>query len=173
MKIYLIAGHQINKRGANGIFKEEIETIKLRDSIAEYLKQHNLEAITDNDTQNLSEVISMINKTCLEDDLIIDIHFNAYNGKSRGTEAFTYSQQLIAQRIVNITSDSLKIPNRGVKNIKYSQHNRLAILQDTKCKAILWEVCFCDNKEDVNNYKNNKTILINNIAELLLNIQNQ
>lgn len=78
-------------------------------------------------------------------DLFISIHFNAFNGKARGTECFAISPvgRAYASKIVNEIA-SLGFINRGVKD-----GSRLYVVRETSMPAILVECCFCDSREDM------------------------
>ena len=177
MKIYLIAGHSLLDSGATidrqdlfKVIKESQLAIQLRDLIKVYLDTYSsVEVITDEDNLNLSEVIQEINKTIKKEDLVIDIHFNAFNKTVKGTEAFipTVSSKIereLSLAILKTTSDIIKTPNRGVKTEQQSNRRRLGILHGVGHR-ILWEVCFMDNKEELNQYISNIYILANDVSE--------
>ncbi|HDK7180785.1 TPA: N-acetylmuramoyl-L-alanine amidase [Clostridium botulinum] len=81
-------------------------------------------------------------------DLFVSIHFNCFNGSAHGTEVFTYGGKSFteANRVLSNLS-SLGFTNRGIKD-----GSNLYVLRHTKAKAMLIEVCFCDNKTDMNIY---------------------
>jgi N-acetylmuramoyl-L-alanine amidase len=177
MKVYLIAGHSLLDSGAIieredlfKVIKESQLAIQLRDLIKVYLETYNnVKVITDDDNLNLREVISEINKSITKNDILIDIHFNAFNKQARGTEAFipTVNSELekeLAEKIVAVTSKIISTPNRGVRTEKQSNRGRLGILHGVGHR-ILWEVCFMDSKTDLDNYISNIYILANDIAE--------
>lgn len=83
----------------------------------------------------------------------VSVHFNAFNGKARGTETFKHRdskasiplQEAVQKQLVAL----LKAPNRGTKDAGY------AVLTGTfrHMYSILTEVLFIDNKEDMDIYK--------------------
>ena len=82
-------------------------------------------------------------------DIFISIHFNASANKlGNGVEVFTYNgaKHSEAVGICRNISD-LGFKNRGVKS-----GSELYVVKYTKAKAMLIEVCFCDNEKDVSTY---------------------
>lgn len=79
-------------------------------------------------------------------DLFVSIHFNA--GGGQGVEAYTYGGKQLTEA-VNICKNisALGFKNRGVKD-----GSNLYVISHTNAKAILIEVCFCDNKTDTDLY---------------------
>lgn len=83
-------------------------------------------------------------------DWFISIHFNASaRHAGQGVEIFTYEgrQYMEALSICSNIAE-LGFRNRGIK-----KGNHLYVIRNTKAKAMLIEVCFCDNKEDVDTYR--------------------
>jgi N-acetylmuramoyl-L-alanine amidase len=177
-KLFLIAGHSANDPGASGNFDsvgkvvEATLTKELRDLIASAFVLHNSNpVIKDDDKHNLTQVLNSIANQVHKDDIVIDIHFNAFNTKARGTEAFiptvnSVTEKNLAKDIVEATSKLLVTPNRGVKTEKESNRGRLGFLHGTG-NRILLEICFIDNKEDLESYLKNKLILASEIATLI------
>ncbi len=100
-------------------------------------------------TQNeyLSAVTALANRQDL--DWFISIHFNASAGAGHGVEAYTYEGRQYPDALAvckNIAELGFK--NRGVKT-----GTGLYVISKTKAKALLIEVCFCDNKNDVELYQ--------------------
>lgn len=180
-KIYLIAGHHEADSGASvihpdlGKVTEADLTKELRDLIYSYIKAHNsIEIIKDNDALLLQAVLNEINKTVDKDDIIVDIHFNAFNGKATGTEVFipTINSELertLASNICKRLADIMSIANRGVKTEEKTARKRIAILRGVG-KRILIEVCFMDNIKELNSYIKNKHLVAEAIAFELENI---
>lgn len=96
----------------------------------------------------LSSVVQMANQQDL--DWFISVHFNASGtGQGRGTEVYTYKGRQYPDAL-NICQNLEKMgfKNRGVK-----EGSGLYVIKKTKAKAMLIEVCFCDNPEDVRIYE--------------------
>lgn len=157
------SGHSINCKGAIGLVDEVTEARKVVDKCYEICRQNNIEAYKYHDTssnskQNLRNIIDWHNK--FKDGIDVSIHFNAYKNTSEamGVEVLYYSDSSEASQVsYNISSVGFK--NRGVK-----QRQDLYFLRNTKKKAILIEVCFCDSVKDVEIYKAN----FNKICELIV-----
>lgn len=171
-QLYLIAGHRGTATGAKGIIDEGTETIALRNDIAACLRFQGINCCMDADKDNLTAVIRRINSEAKPQDIIIDFHFNAFDGFAHGSEilirgaASSFEQQL-AEQLVDATCRILGTKNRGVKSAKNSQHSRLAMLDDTRCNSILIEVCFCDNEMDAIRYNTHRQQLIVQLAQIL------
>lgn len=174
-KIYLTAGHRGGTTGANynGI-KEAEETIWLRNSITERLRNKGVEVMLDNDSASLSEVITTINASCKQTDICVDLHFNAVaNPSANGTEVFrpfnsSDAEIEIAEDLLYATCMVLNTKNRGVKREGEGTHQRLAMLSDIRCNSVLLEVCFISNIADANKYKEKREELVIILAEQLL-----
>lgn len=162
-KIFVIAGHSNTDPGAvathDYLVKEATYTKRLRYLITEYFKAFNdsVEVFIDDDKDNLQTVINKINKDVKAGDLVIDIHFNAFNGKATGTEVIipAISSKLenkLAAEISKEISEVLEIPNRGAKSEAQTARGRIGILRGVG-NRILLEVCFIDNSKDYKAYK--------------------
>ena len=96
----------------------------------------------------LAGVVQMANQQDL--DWFISVHFNASGtGQGRGSEVYTYKGRQYPDAI-NICQNLEKMgfKNRGVK-----EGSGLYVIKKTKAKAMLIEVCFCDNPEDIRIYE--------------------
>lgn len=167
MRVNVHAGHAKDNNkfcGADGGsigVKESVENRKIKDSIIKYLRQSNntvYDCTVDagsSATDILSKICSKCNKNAVDIDL--SIHLNAYNkssadGKIKGVECWCYSSNstkatTMAKRICN-NINKLGFTNRGVKyNTNYY------ILRNTKSQAIIIECFFCDDEDDVKQYK--------------------
>lgn len=172
--IYLIAGHRGKETGAIGIIDEGAEASYLRDDIADELRSRGVDVLCDRDSMTLREVVNDANAKCGVGDLIVDLHFNAYNGKAEGTEVLISKRASLktrtrAEQICRAVCEALGTKSRGVKTSGCGQHSRLAILDDTRCRAVLVEICFCDNRGDTDKFVRNRERLIQAFVEELLN----
>lgn len=179
--IYLIAGHHNNDPGAVGEhyklnkITEAAFTMEQRDLIYDELKAHNnigkdFNVVLDNDKDDLRTVIKKLNDVVKPNDIVVDLHFNAFNTKATGTEVIIPSinsrlERELAKDITDILSDVMQIPNRGVKT-EASLGRRIGILHG-KGNRILIETMFIDNPSDVTSYVKNKFIIAQEIAILL------
>lgn len=177
-KLYLIAGHHNNDSGAVAQHEdykvlESRLTIILRDLIHSYFKKFNsqVEVILDDDRDTLQTVINKVNKTITKNDLLVDIHFNAFNGKATGTEVIipkisSSIEKELASNICDRLSDIMEIPNRGVKTEDKTARGRIAILKGVGHR-ILPEICFLDNLKDYRSYRKNEHLVASIIAQAI------
>ena len=173
-KVFLTAGHRGRGTGAVGIIDEGQETIRLRNLIGEILRNRDVEVYTDRDDDNLSVVVENVNVECGIDDICVDIHFNAFNKEVEGSEViipneFTYKEKDLAQDLLLAICNTLKTKSRGVKKESSSQHKRLAMLSNVDCHSVIVEVCFCDNVNDANKYREKFNDLAYAMANVIYN----
>lgn len=175
-KIYLIAGHHNNDPGAvskhlelGGKITEAELCIELRDLVCSYFKQSNdTEVIKDNDNHTLKQVLDSINQSINKNDILIDLHFNAFNGKASGVEVIIPKISSNIERSLGTTicerlSNIMNIPNRGLKNETETARGRIGILRGVG-NRILIEVCFKDNPKDIISYWENKHLVAEAIS---------
>ncbi|KMT21610.1 N-acetylmuramoyl-L-alanine amidase [Clostridium cylindrosporum] len=165
MIIGIDMGHTLegSNYGAIGVLKESEETRRLGNKVIKYLNQlgHTVVNCTidraASNTESLFKRVSKANAQSL--DLFVSIHLNS--GGGCGTEVFTYSgkQHLEAIRVLD-KMNSIGFVNRGVKD-----GSSLYVVKNTRAKSMLVEVCFVDNIEDVNLYKDNINSIAKSIAE--------
>lgn len=149
MKIVINAGHTKlgTGTGANGYLNESTETRKIAYELMKLLadsKHEVIPAIYDRSSNNLKEAVTLSNNEGA--DLFVSIHLNA--GGGTGCEAYTWRGQQVAQAVKACSYlKKLGFKNRGVKD-----GSNLYVIKNTKCTAILIEVCFVDNKADAEQY---------------------
>lgn len=165
MKIALDLGHGqgIYDGGAVGIITEE----SLIDSICPIVQEkltslgHTVILTRPKKAINTSDALSQRCKTAnnVNADLFVSIHANVTPG-GRGTEVFTFNGKS-TQRASNVLNNicALGFVNRGIKD-----GSGLYVIRNTNMEAMLIEVCFVDNQDDVARYKNN----IENIAKAIV-----
>ena len=150
MKIVINAGHTkfSTGTGASKHLNESTETRKITYELMKLLadSQHEvIPAVYDRSANNLKEAVDLANTEGA--DLFISIHLNA--GGGTGCEAYTWRGQQVAQAVKACNYlKNLGFKNRGVKD-----GSNLYVIKNTKCTAILIEVCFVDNKADAELYK--------------------
>lgn len=150
MRIVINAGHTKygTGTGASKYLNESKETRKIAYELMKLLadSQHEvIPAVYDRSANNLKEAVDLANREGA--DLFISIHLNA--GGGTGCEAFTWRGQQVAQAVKACSYlKKLGFKNRGVKD-----GSSLYVIKNTKCTAILIEVCFVDNKADAELYK--------------------
>ena len=171
MKISINSGHTLSGSGtgAVGVRNESVENRVVTEKLIQVLRSkghtvynHSVDNANTN-TQYLKAVVDKVNGSNAE--LFISIHFNALNGSAKGTEVFTYKGETHpeAVRIVNNLS-ALGFKNRGVKD-----GSHLYVIKNTRVKAILIEICFIDNIDDMNLYLKDIDAVVNAIASGITN----
>lgn len=154
MKIGINCGHTLNGAGSGavGLINESEHTRKVGKALINLLLENGHSVIdctvdkADTQAAYLSQAVKIANKQKL--DLFVSIHFNASNGNGKGTEIFTYTGKktdAATRTLSNLTSLGFK--DRGIKD-----GSGLYVIKHTQAEAMLIEVCFCDNKADVENY---------------------
>lgn len=156
--------------GAIGVIKESTEDRKVKDLVIAKLRAlgHVVYDCTVDDGKSQNDVLRKIVKKCNSHqvDLDVSIHFNsgAYdkkgNGETTGTEVWIRSKSAVkyAQRISTALANGMGLENRGVQ---YSRS--LYFLNRTNAPALLVEVCFVDDADDVKHY--NAEVAAKNIVE--------
>lgn len=155
MKIGINCGHTISGPGygAVGIIKESEHTRRIGNALRDQLKAAGIETVdctidrADTQREYLQMATALANREDL--DWFISIHFNASPGHlGQGVEIYTYEGRQY-EEAVNICANFAKwgLKNRGVK-----KGNGLYLIRKSKAKAMLIEVCFCDNRNDVDLY---------------------
>lgn len=155
MRVGINCGHTVSGPGSgtNGLIAESEHTRLVGYALMRLLKEKEIEIVdctvdkAQSQKQYLIEVAEAANRQDL--DWFISIHFNAsIMHTGQGVEAFTYDGKKYREAL-HICSNiaDLGFTNRGIK-----KGNHLYVIHGTKAKAILVEVCFCDNPEDVDTY---------------------
>ncbi len=155
MTIGINCGHTVSGAGygAVGLIKESEHTRLVGHALMEKLRAAGVSVVDCTiDTANtqaeyLAAAVALANREDL--DWFISIHFNASSAHTgQGVEVYTYEGRQYQDALDvcnNIASYGFK--NRGVK-----AGSGLYVIKRTKDKSMLIEVCFCDNKEDVDLY---------------------
>lgn len=180
MKINIHAGHNPDGKvacGAVGLVKESTEARKIKDYVIKYLKAANQTVYdcTVNDGKSAADVLNKIVKKCNSHDVDIDvsIHLNSGandkkgNNKSTGVEVLVYSKDSKAYDEAKRVCD--KLAKLGLKNRGVKVRSDLYFLRKSKHPAMLIEVCFVDDKDDVKILNNNKAKIGKYIAEAIIN----
>lgn len=98
-------------------------------------------------------------------DYVLEIHFNALNGKAYGTEVLVKSNEtgVGTETAICKYMAQLGFTNRGIK-----RRDDLAVMNTVKRNGIspaLVEVCFIDSKKDIDIYTKNKVNVAKAIAK--------
>ena len=149
MKIVVNAGHTKFGKGTGAIGKltESIETRKIAYELMKQLVETNHEvipAIFDRHENNLKAAVDLANEN--EADLFISIHLNG--GGGHGTEVYRWKNNQSAKAFMICKNfEKLGFLNRGVKD-----GSHLYVIKNTKCEALLIEVCFVGSDIDYSLY---------------------
>ena len=154
-KYVLSAGHTLsgNGSGANGYINESIETRKVVNALANYLKSKGHEVVianVDKASSQAAYLYGVVKKAnAAKPDVSVFIHFNAFNGNAHGTEVYTWRGEKLPSA-VGICNELSKLGfrNRGVKN-----GSSYYVVRNTNMPALLVETCFVDSKNDTDLYK--------------------
>ena len=152
MKIGLRGGHSKKAQGAVGIVNEYEQMQKFYNHVSKLLTEYGHTVVNCNSngitsSAELKEGVTKANNANV--DLFISLHMNAFDGKANGTECIVYSESSksysYAKRICG-NFESLGFKNRGVKI------NSLYEMKNIKAPNIIFEICFCDSKVDIDIY---------------------
>lgn len=163
MRIVINAGHTKSGvgTGASSYLKESIETRKIGYELMKLLSDSNhtiIPAVFDVHSNNLKAAVETANNN--NADLFISLHLNA--GGGQGVEAYTWKGEKVSQAVKACNNlAALGFNNRGVKD-----GSNLYVIKNTKCTAVLIEVCFVDNMTDATKYKK---LGYNSIAKAIYN----
>lgn len=165
MKILLICGHGDGDCGALGTYyQEQYETREF----AKVLKQafNNYDCVCDiaDDTRNYYTYLKKYSYDFKPYDYVLEIHFNAFNGKATGTEIIKRTGAKVNEvetQILKNIADDVKYINRGVK---FQQLYVMGKIQSQGVQCSLLEVCFIDNENDMSLYEVRKSQIAQSIV---------
>lgn len=149
MRIVINAGHTKFDKGTGAIGKlvESVETRKIAYELMKQLADTNHEvipAVFDRHENNLKAAVDVANNN--DADLFISIHLNG--GGGHGCEVYTWKARQL-ERAVKVCKNlqELGFKNRGVKD-----GSSLYVIKNTKCEAMLIEICFVGSDIDYSLY---------------------
>ena len=167
--ITLSSGHGKFVSGCVGNGLEEHEqAVRVVNTVAKYIKQLGCTCSTFHDTKttnqsaNLNAIVKAHNATNRQVD--ISVHFNSASVSATGTEVLYISDSMQdeAAELSAVIAKSLGLKNRGAK-----KRTNLRFLKGTEKPALLIEICFLSNTNDVKAYKANFDKLCKSIATCL------
>lgn len=142
--------------------KEKDYTLDTSLAATEYLRKNNINVVLTRDSDlpsnkqlSLAERSSLSNS--INPDLLVSVHFNAYNGTARGIEAFYKykdrnggTSKTLASNVVNSILEKFNLPNRGLKTRVGSDGvtDYYHMIREVNAPSIIIESSFIDNEED-------------------------
>lgn len=155
-KVFIGVGHGGSDSGAcaNG-FKEKNMTLTIAKACNEYLKQYGISTKMSR-TKDENDPVNQEVRECnaFNPDLAIDCHVNS--GKGDGAEFFyTIGGGTGKTLAKNIENEVKKVGqnSRGIKTRKGSNgRDYYAFIRNTKCAAVICEIGFIDNKNDLKDF---------------------
>ena len=168
MKVLLIAGHGNGDPGACALgYQEQILTREVVVGISKLIDIDVFD-ITQNAYQSFKKTHFYFKRY----DYVLEVHFNAGVGDFEGNIVTTGVEMLVSPKlsitvnndILNVVS-SLGFKNRGIKYRTNLSNMNKCVSQDVAYGLL--EVCFIDDKDDMNLYQLKKNEMINAIAEVL------
>lgn len=150
MKIFINPGHGYPDPGAVNYqynLTEEAVAYEVGNLLEEYLQNAGVAVVGNLQNDDLQRVVSEANNSGA--DLFISIHCNSYsNPMAEGTETLVYQyggqSEVAAQRIQDQIVETLGTVDRGVK-----ERPRLYVLNQTTMPAVLVELAFISNEDDI------------------------
>lgn len=154
-------GHGGDDSGAeNKVNKSILEkdyTLDTSLATAEYLRNSGINVVLTRQTDktlSLPERSSMSN--ALNPDLFVSVHFNASDGRGKGTEVYYKyadrnggTSKILATNILNSILSEFNFSNRGVKTRTLdSGKDYYHVIREVKAPSVIVESSFIDNEQD-------------------------
>lgn len=176
MKLLLISGHGAGDPGAvSGAWKEVDETRKVTQALKEALDGYCDVAIYPVDRNAYTDYRSgQLNVTAqfTKYDYVLEIHFNAVaqsgaDGKTKGVECYVPTTESRVSLAADLCSAVAKagFTNRGVK---FKNYGVISTARRAGALAMLLEVCFIDDPDDMSLYKDKFESIVNAIAAAII-----
>lgn len=180
MKINIHAGHGADGKvgcGAVGLIKESTEARNVVKNVIKYLKYegNTVYDCTVNTGENASDILHKIVSKCNSHkvDLDVSIHFNSGRGDKKGDGVVGGVEVLVYDKNSKSYDEAKRVCEKlskfGFKNRGVKVRKDLYFLKHTDAPALLIEVCFVDDKDDVDLYKKNVNNISKAIAEAITN----
>jgi hypothetical protein len=175
----------LNDYGAVAFGTTEAKELMLtRDLIAKQLESQGATFLSVPDNIDLKPTIQWINSQARSGDVAIELHCNAANGMARGTEAFHIAENQQRKKDAELLLKALleEVPelhlsgkplSRGAKPDTLSQHGGLGFCRQVAVPSILIELCFLDNRQDLDLLQNHRDRFAKGLAKGLMQWSNQ
>jgi len=160
------AGHNAIVPGASGCgYKEHEVAREFAALLIEAFKQVGQAVVCTTDdigktqNENLTNIVRSCNSYNKNGRLDISLHLNSAAPTATGVEVLYYDQKSLAARVSQAISEAIGIRDRGAKERK-----DLRVLNSTNAPAILIELAFITNADDMGKLLNNKQNVISAIV---------
>lgn len=171
-KLFVVAGHGGIDAGAVGNnYIERDLAIELRNLIINELKLLGINALTDSDSNGLSQTLAWLRGKFGSKDILFDIHWNAAAAATaKGSEVII--PDVPSQFEKDLAKDLLKVlidigfKDRGVKPEALTARKRLGWMRPS-AENVLIEICFITNPTDMKLYQANKQTIAKRLASTL------
>lgn len=180
MTIFLSSGHntegkKIDSGAVSNNLTEAQINLEFRNLVLNHLKQSNHKIIQDKDSESLSEYLNRIQTG--NGSVIIEFHCDASsNPTATGTTSiiannYTPLSKKFASELVNKTAEILQIKNRGVKTENLTNRKKISLVRKAGT-AVLLELFFITNTNDIAQYQSNKKILAQELSKIIIKYEN-
>lgn len=169
-RITVTAGHSNSDPGAvNGLFREADIAQEMRNMVAHYLRDKNIDIRTDGEGKGnlpLRDAIKLIAGS----KAAVEFHCNAFpKPTAGGCEALSQPKdRALSQRLCKAVSEVMGIPTRGTdggwKNEGSGQHSRLGYVRNG---GIILELFFISNPGELAVWQDKKWLVAKAVAEVL------
>ena len=171
MKVIISAGHSPRVSGAYAFgTKEHDLNYQIARGVFDGLKVTGITIEFLSPMLSLKERVEYLKSLPTGSFLAIEFHHNVFNGKARGSEVFYKAGDKQSfdrgQRLLVTACERTGLKNRGMKLASASARGSLAWVSVPG--AILWEVCFMDNKEDLDLVHNECDTFVKIVIEGIL-----
>lgn len=155
-KVFLGIGHGGNDSGAsaNG-FKEKNMTLTIGLACRDYLQANGVKvgmSRTKDENDNINERIRECNS--FKPDIAIDIHINS--GGGNGFESFYHYKGGLSKILAQNCEREVMMLGQNSRGCKIKKNSSgtdyYAFIRETKCPAVINELGFIDNKEDLKDF---------------------
>ena len=169
MKIYLSSGHDIKNDKGSGAHSEWGDEALLAAEV-KYAVAAQISVMVDNDTMPLGTVVKDVNNRVGRYGLAVELHFNSVSNRTaHGTlcvvaNSASAEAKKHAAAISRVVAEALGTEDKGVRTERESGRDRLAFVRDTLCPAVIVEICFLSNEEDMLKFHNRREELVNGLV---------
>ena len=167
MKLIISAGHSPRVSGAFAFGTKEYDlNYQIARGVFDQLKgTMDVELLSP--MLSLSERVKYLKSLPVGSFLAIEFHHNVFNSKARGSELFYRAGDKQGfdwgKKLLETTCERTGLKNRGMKLASASARGSLAWVGTQGC--LLWEICFMDNKEDLELVYNECDTFVKTVVE--------